>query len=86
MKLGKKGKAWIKAKKRLKEEYLEHRITACEYCGSSYILSFHHLSKRSSGRAEHTFEATRLLCGKCHHRVHFGKDAKEFNEELKKLR
>jgi len=86
MKIGKKGKAWIKAKKKLIERYRQEGITRCENCNSDWALSFHHLDKRSSGRAEHTFEATRLLCGKCHHRVHFGKDAKEFNEELKKLR
>ena len=84
--IGKKGKAWVKAKKRLIGEYRDRNITTCEYCGGDYILSFHHLEKRSSGRAKHSFKETRLLCAKCHHRVHFGKDAKEFNEELKKLR
>ena len=86
MKLGKKGKAWAKARKRLKQEYLENDITSCEYCGSSFALSFHHLDRRSGGKAKHTFEATRLLCAKCHGRVHRGRDAVEFNEELKKLR
>lgn len=84
--IGKKGKAWIKAKKYLLPRYFQEGIIRCESCGKDWALSFHHLDKRSSGRAEHTFEGTRLLCGKCHHQVHFGKDAKEFNEELKKLR
>ena len=86
MKIGKKGKAWIKARKRLKQEYLENGVTSCEYCGSSWALSFHHRDRRSSGKAEHTFKGTRLLCAKCHGRVHRDRDAVEFNEELKKLR
>jgi len=86
VKLGKKGKEWIKARKRLKEEYLEKGITVCEYCGSSWALSFHHLDRRSSGRAKHTFKDTRLLCAKCHDRVHRGRDVEKFNEELRKLR
>ena len=86
MKLGKKGKAWAKARKRLKQEYLENGITSCEYCGSSWALSFHHRDRRSGGKAKHTFEATRLLCAKCHHRADNAKGYIEFNEELKKLR
>jgi len=85
-KLGKKGKEWIRARKRLKEEYLEKGITVCEYCGSSWALSFHHLDRRSSGRAKNTFEDTRLLCAKCHHRADNAKGYTGFNEELRKLR
>ena len=83
IKIGKKGKAWIKARKRLKQEYLENGVTSCEYCGSSFILSFHHLDKRSSGKAEHTFEGTRLLCSKCHFKAECDK---EFNNKLRELR
>lgn len=83
MKLGKKGKEWIKARERLKKEYLEKGITVCENCGSSWALSFHHLEKRSSGQAKHTFEDTRLLCIKCHEKAEYDK---EFNEKMKLLR
>jgi len=82
-KLGKKGKEWQKAKKYLMARYFKEGITRCEGCGSMWALSFHHLDKRSSGRAEHTFEGTRLLCPECHNKAEYNK---EFNEELRKLR
>jgi len=83
MKIGKKGKAWIKAKKKLIERYRQEGITRCEYCSSVWALSFHHLDKRSSGRAKHTFKETRLLCPACHNIAEYNKG---FNEELRKLR
>ena len=61
-----KGREWIKAKKKLVEIYEERGIAKCENCGSKWLLSFHHRPKRSSQRAEHIFEKTRLLCAECH--------------------
>lgn len=84
-KIGKKTRAWQKAKKRLIKEYQERGITTCEVCGSDFGLSFHHLKRRSKG-GEHTFENTVLLCAKCHHRADNAPGHIEFNESLKKLR
>ena len=83
IKIGKKGKEWIKARELLKEDYLENDITRCENCNSDWFLSFHHLDKRSSGKAKHTFKDTRLLCQECH--THFEYNKKD-NDNLRKLR
>jgi len=77
---------WAKAKKRLIPEYEDAGITYCESCGGSYILSFHHLDRRSSGKSQDTFEETRLLCAECHHKADNAAGYKDFNEELRKLR
>jgi len=66
MKTGKKTKEWWEAKERLIKIYEKKKITKCENCGSKFALSFHHRPKRSSQKAIHDFEHTRLLCGKCH--------------------
>ena len=77
---GKKMTEWIEARKKLEIIYRNKRITKCERCGSGMMLSFHHLSKRSGGRAKHTLRATRLLCAVCH-------DICEYNaEENEKLK
>jgi len=64
--IGKKTAEWIEEKKKLIKIYQEKGITRCENCGSKYGLSFHHRPRRSSQKAEHTFEKTRLLCWECH--------------------
>jgi hypothetical protein len=66
MGLDMKVKEWERARKRLKVIYKDKGITRCEVCGSSWWITFHHLNKRSSGKAKNTFEDTRLLCIKCH--------------------
>jgi len=66
MKAGKKAKEWWRAKEKLIEIYEKKRITKCENCGGKFALNFHHRPKRSSQKAVHDFEHTRLLCGKCH--------------------
>lgn len=74
------------------EEYREHNITTCEgrlinpNCMRTFALSFHHLERRSTGRAEDTFEGTRLLCADCHFRADSAPGYQEFNERLKGLR
>lgn len=73
-------------KERLKKEYQEAGITTCEGCHSDWALSFHHLDRRSTGRAEDTFEGTRLLCPLCHHRADNAPGYDEFNEGLRRLR
>ena len=80
-KIGPKGKKWQKARAQLVEIYREKGITRCERCGGTWALSFHHMEKRSSGRAEHTFEATRLLCAECHNICEYDKQE---NEKLEK--
>ena len=89
-KIGKKQQEWMDAKKVLIEEYRDHHIYGCEgwwlnkdACNPTWALSFHHLDKRSTGRAQHTFEETRLLCPNCHTRAEYNKD---FNEQLRNLR
>ena len=87
-----KQKQWFKDKKRLIREYEEAGITRCEgspindKCMRNFALSFHHLNRRSSGKAENTFEGTRLLCAECHQRADQMPGHKEFNEKLKALR
>lgn len=83
IKPGKKYHEWKEARERLKVEYLSQGITRCEMCGSSWALSFHHLDKRSTGRAKHTFEDTRLLCIDCHREAEYDKMV---NYKLKQLR
>lgn len=82
--IGKRTLAWIEARERLKEVYKRKGVTQCERCGvGTFALSFHHLDKRSSGKAKHTFGGTRLLCAECHDLVEYDK---EENEKLKNLR
>lgn len=65
-KIGKKGLDWLEAKPKLIKEYKEKGIVVCENCGGTFLMSFHHRPKRSTQRAVHDFEHTRLLDGKCH--------------------
>jgi len=78
-----KVKEWQKAKKRLIKIYKDKGITYCEACGGKWGLSFHHLDKRSSGKAKNTFKDTRLLCIKCHDKAEYNK---EFNDKLREMR
>ena len=75
--VGVKGKEWLKDKKKLIETYKEKGVTACENCGGKFGLAFHHRPKRSSQKAVHDFEHTRLLCARCH-------DFFEYNDEADK--
>jgi len=77
---------WERDKKRLIKKYKENGITRCEACGSDWILSFHHLDRRSTGKAENTFEQTRLICANCHHKADNAPGYKEFNDMLRALR
>ena len=83
MKIGKKGKAWIKARKRLKKEYSEKGITWCEIqlpgCMGNFALSFAHRYKRRDPRCEHTFEKTCLACAFCHNKTEYDR---KLNEEV----
>ena len=60
-KIGRKTKEWLKAKPKLIKIYEEKKITKCEISGSSFAIDFHHIDKRSSLKAVHTFEGTRFL-------------------------
>ena len=64
-KLGKKGKAWVRDRAKLKIEFQEKGITSCEICGSTYILSFHHRRKRRFNDP-HIFSKVILTCARCH--------------------
>ena len=65
-KVGRKTREWLREKPKLVKIYKEKGVTQCENCGSRYKVDFHHRPKRSSQKAEHTFERTRLLCWECH--------------------
>ena len=88
----KKQKEWEEAKKRLWKEYKKAGITTCEgrainpTCLVTGFLAIHHLDKRSSGKATHSFEQTRLLCGECHFRADNAKGHEDFNNKLRQLR
>ena len=83
---------WMEAKPKLIEKYRKENIMTCEgralnpECMRNWALNFHHLDRRSSGRAENTYKGTRLLCPHCHWRADQAPGHKEFNELLKKLR
>lgn len=93
-KIGKKAKAWMAIKPKLVAEYEENEITRCEgialnhNCMVDWALSIHHLDKRSSGKAQHTFEATRLLCANCHDLADHprNEEEKKFNQVLRTIR
>ena len=92
IKRGRKGKEWVKEKKRLEKEYKEAGIVTCEGitlnpdCSPTWLLTFHHLNLRSGGKAKHTLEETRLLCPSCHHLADNAPGYKDFNYKLKQLR
>ena len=87
-----KAREWQDAKKRLIREYEEAGIVYCEggrfneKCMGNFALSFHHLDKRSSGKAQNTFEQTRLLCAECHYRADQAPGFTKFNEKLRTIR
>lgn len=76
---------WDEARRFLLAQYRASGITSCEFpgCGSKYFLSFHHLDKRSSGKAKHTFDGTRLVCAKHHDLCEYNKSE---NSRLAKVR
>jgi hypothetical protein len=73
--IGKKGKEWLKAKPKLIKIYFGKGITRCEISGSKFFLDFHHILKRNSQEAEHTFEGTRLLNQEWHTFCEYNKEA-----------
>ena len=75
-KLGKKGKAWAKARKELIKEFDKKGMIYCELCSSMYGLSFHHRNKRRYND-KHTFENVLLLCMKCHHDLEYDRKLTE---------
>jgi len=77
-KIGKKTAEWMKEKPALIKEYQARGITRCEISNSRFALDFHHIQKRSSQKAEHTFEGTRLLNQDWH-------DFCEYNKEANRL-
>jgi hypothetical protein len=77
VKPGKKTKAWAKAKPGLIKIYEEKGITRCEISNSGFALGFHHIDKRSSLKAEHTFEGTRLLNQDWHTFCEYNDEANE---------
>lgn len=62
----------------------------CEACGSPApfqtpegepFLEVHHIRRLSDGGPDHP-EWVAAVCPNCHRRAHYGKDARDFNEEL----
>ena len=76
-KLGKKAKAWKNAKPKLIKIYFDKGITRCEISNSKFALDFHHIDKRSSQKAVHTFDGTRLLNQEWHDFCEYNKEANE---------
>ena len=81
-----KAEVWEQDRKILKRIYILNGITRCEVCGSDYMLGLHHLDKRSSLKAENSFEQTRLLCQSCHYKADQGVGHIEFNDRLRRMR
>lgn len=81
--IGKKGRAWINAKRKLKKEFQEKDITLCEICRTGFALSFHHRRKRRFNDP-HIFENVILLCATHHHDLEYDKE--ETKRWFKKLR
>lgn len=77
IKVGKKTLEWLEAKPKLVEIYKAKGITRCEISGSKFALDFHHILKRSSQKAEHTFEGTRLLNQEWHDFCEYNSKANE---------
>ena len=86
--IGKIGRRNIIANRRLKKEYERRQITACEICGGTFGLSFHHKKQRAEyikyPKKLSEFSETILLDIKCHDKMH---DDKELNKKtFEKLR
>lgn len=79
--LGKKGREWNNARRKLKKEYYAKNITTCELmlegCTATNYLSFAHRYKRRDPRCEHTFEQTILACIPCHNKIEYDKELTE---------
>lgn len=69
IKLGKKTKAWDKARKELKIEFEQKGITTCELrfdgCWVSNWLSFAHIDKRNNLAPDELYSVV-LACVPCH--------------------
>lgn len=83
--VGEKTLEWNRERKKLVKIYEEKGITSCEFPQNNCAggLGFHHFDKRSSGKAEHTFEGTCLVCNKHHDICEYNKD---MNEMMRKRR
>jgi hypothetical protein len=81
MKIGKKGKDWIEAKKKLKIIYAAFGITSCEVgldgCWKNNHLTYAHRYKRSNPKTQHTFSQTLLCCLPCHMKIEYNKELTE---------
>ena len=86
--VGKKVKAWNKARTNLKKEYEEKGITFCELrlkgCKGNSFLGFAHRYKRTDPRCEHIYKETLLACVVCHDLIENNRGLTE--EMFKKLR
>ena len=77
IKIGKKTREWLKAKPELIKIYKAKGVTRCEISGTRFAIDFHHIMKRSSQEAEHTFEGTRLLNQDWHTFCEYNREANE---------
>lgn len=60
--VGKKIKAWNKARREIKHEFENLNITTCEVCGTDNNLSFAHRVKRRFITDEKELKTVALLC------------------------
>jgi len=80
IKAGKRTKMNAKANKIMKQWCIDHEITSCELCGSSYGLSFAHRAKRRYYQTAEELSDPKnflLACLACHDKY------LEWNPEVK---
>lgn len=74
-KLGKKGKAWMKARRQLNQEYEAKGITSCELrfegCWGNNANYYAHGRKRRHLKDDELKTLTILACNPCHDRIEY---------------
>jgi hypothetical protein len=66
MKVGKRGRAWNNARRKINKQNFENQITRCEQCGTESFLGNAHRAKRRKITTESELMKTVLLCAVCH--------------------
>lgn len=64
--LGKRGREWENARRRLKKKFFELGIDFCEICGSRFGLSFAHSKKRRHIEGDELTEVALVCIHPCH--------------------
>jgi len=79
--IGRKGKAWIKARRKTGKFFYENQIERCENCYSTFGTGNAHRFKRIDIKTEEELLTTVLLCTACH----FKADNEMSREEMKEF-